>query len=73
MVVIKSHFQSRGFQKVIGTDAAEGPDLNVVFERADQFPVHLPRLGHSDAAPFCLSEAVLQDAARLVGLIQLQL
>lgn len=46
--------------------------LNVVFQTPDQLPVHLPRLSHPDAPALGLAEAVLQDAAAFVGLLQLQ-
>lgn len=48
------------------------PDLDIVLQAPDQLPVHLSRLSHSDAAALSLAEAVLQDATRLVGLLQLQ-
>lgn len=48
-------------------------DLDIVLQAPDQLPVHLPGLSYSDAAALGLAEAVLQDAAGLVGLLQLQL
>lgn len=47
-------------------------DLNVVLQAPDQFSVHLSGLSHPDAATLGLAEAVLQDATRLLGLLQLQ-
>lgn len=47
-------------------------DLDIVLQTPDQLAVHLPRLSHPDAAALGLAEAVLQDAAGFVGLLQLQ-
>lgn len=56
---------------VTGHDA-HAAHLNVVLQTPDQLPVHLPRLSHPNAPALGLAEAVLQDAAAFVGLLQLQ-
>ena len=50
----------------------ERSDLDIVLQAPDQLPVHLSGLSHPDAAALGLAEPVLQDAAGLVGLLQLQ-
>lgn len=43
-----------------------------MLQAPDQLPVHLSRLSHPDAAALSLAQAVLQNAAGFVGLLQLQ-
>lgn len=42
--------------------------LVVLLQRPYELSIHLSCLGHSDRAPLCLPQPVLQDAAGFIGL-----